>query len=79
VRSTLIAIALIGVLIFVSGGFKGQNSTPKLDSPRKTERPEPDCRKTGDKVCVLPDINGKDRFYCYSGPWPKIVKARNEC
>lgn len=70
-------LAILAVLCLALTGC--QKPSPQLNSPRKKEQAEYDCRKHAlDKVCEVP---WKDKIvlYCYAKPIPRVVRDRDEC
>lgn len=79
-KGTLVAIGIIGLLIFVSGGFDKEGKSPSVQRPPNREAPEYDCRKHAlDKICEVP-WKGSQVLYCYADPkHPRVVRLREEC
>lgn len=78
-RNTLIAIGVIGALIFFSGGFKADPGQKGFNHPGKTTAPEYNCLEHAkDGICEVPM---KDRvvLYCVKPPFKRIVHSREDC
>ena len=77
-RIGLIGAVVASVALLALGGCKdtGQGGRPAL---KRTQSPEYDCRKSVEKICQVPQKDGKVVLYCYSDPWPRVVKNRWDC
>lgn len=77
-KGTLIAVALVGLLIFISGGMKHDPNKGGFDRPRRVEAPEYNClQHAKDGICEVP-VNGKVVLYCVKG-LKRIVHYREDC
>lgn len=71
------SVWLVAALL-VLGGCKDTRDGGS-SSPKRSERPEYDCRKhSKDKICEVP-WKDKTVLYCYKGKIPKVVRYREEC
>jgi hypothetical protein len=71
------SVCLVGAILALAGcRDAGQGFKP---AQKRTQAPEYDCRKVGDKICEVPQKDGKIVLMCFKGPWPHSVKARWEC
>lgn len=78
-RNGVIAIALVGVLVFIAGGFKHDPSKGGFERPRRVETPEYNClHDAKDGICEVP-VNGKVVLYCVKPPFKRIVHYREDC
>lgn len=78
-KGTLVAIGLIALLIFVSGGLDKTSTGPGLNRPRNLEKPEYDCLKHAkDGICEVP-VNDKVVLYCVKPPFKRVVRYREDC
>lgn len=75
-KGTMTVIGLIALMIFTTGGCKLQQGG--FQSPKRTEAPEYDCRKSAERICKVP---WKDKIvlYCYMNPIPRVVRYKEEC
>lgn len=78
-RGTVVVIAGIALLIFVSGGLN-KTGDRNVQSPPRKERPEYNClHHAPDGICEVPMRNGKVVLYCVKGPVKKVVRYREDC
>lgn len=71
------SVCLVGAVLALAGcKDTGEGLKP---AQKRTQAPETDCRKTGDRVCEVPQKDGKVVLMCFKGPWAHSVKYRWEC
>jgi hypothetical protein len=71
------SVCLVGATLALVG-CTDTRSKPR-PALQRSQSPETDCRKVGDKICEVPQKDGKIVLMCFKGPWPHSVKARWEC
>lgn len=76
-------MALIGAVVALGAllGLSGCKGTGEGFKPaqKRSEAPERDCRKIADRVCEVPQKDGKVVLMCFKGPWAHSVRNRWDC